>query len=60
MRKILLLLAFAPIAAQAQQGTFTTKSMTPEIALNAARAALEHCRKTGYQVSVAVVDAIEF
>jgi len=56
MRKILLLLAFAPIAAHAQQGTFTTKSMTPETALSAARAALEHCRKAGYQVAVAVVD----
>ena len=30
--------------------------MTPETALAAARAALEHCRKAGYQVSVAVVD----
>ena len=53
MRKILLLLAFAPIAAHAQQGVFTTKSMTPETALSAA---LEHCRKAGYQVAVAVVD----
>ncbi len=56
MRKILLLLAFVPIAAHAQQGTFTTKSMTPETALSAARAALEQCRKAGYQVAVAVVD----
>lgn len=30
--------------------------MTPETALSAARAALEHCRKAGYQVAVAVVD----
>ena len=30
--------------------------MTPETALAAARAALESCRKTGYQVAVAVVD----
>ena len=56
MKKLLLLLAFAPIAAHAQQGVFTTKSMTPEVALSAARAALEHCRKAGYQVAVAVVD----
>ena len=56
MRKILFALALAPIAAHAQQGVFETKSMTPETALNAARAALEHCRKAGYQVSVAVVD----
>jgi uncharacterized protein GlcG (DUF336 family) len=56
MRKILFALALAPIAALAQQGVFETKSMTPETALSAARAALEHCRKAGYQVSVAVVD----
>lgn len=30
--------------------------LTPETALTAARAALEHCRKGGYQVAVAVVD----
>ncbi|MGQ0661995.1 MAG: GlcG/HbpS family heme-binding protein [Pseudomonadota bacterium] len=45
-----------PVAAQAQQAVFETKSMTPETALSAARAALEHCRKAGYQVAVAVVD----
>ena len=56
MKKILLALILAPVAALAQQGTFTTKSMTPETALVAARAALEHCRKAGYQVAVAVVD----
>lgn len=44
--------------ASAQQGgaTFNTRSMTPEIALAATRAALESCRKSGYQVAVAVVD----
>ena len=36
--------------------TFGTKQLTPETALTAARAALEHCRKGGYQVAVAVVD----
>lgn len=30
--------------------------MTPEAAATAARAAMEHCRKQGYQVGVAVVD----
>jgi uncharacterized protein GlcG (DUF336 family) len=39
-----------------QPATFETRSMTPETALVAARAALEHCRKGGYQVAVAVVD----
>lgn len=43
-------------AAAAQDATFQTKSLTPETALVAARAALEHCRKQGYQVAVAVVD----
>ena len=56
MRKILLALALAPLTALAQQATFETKSMTPETALAAARAALESCRKAGYQVAVAVVD----
>jgi uncharacterized protein GlcG (DUF336 family) len=36
--------------------TFSTKQLTPETALAAARAALDHCRKGGYQVAVAVVD----
>jgi uncharacterized protein GlcG (DUF336 family) len=40
----------------AQEAVFQTKSLTPETALSAARAALESCRKQGYQVAVAVVD----
>jgi uncharacterized protein GlcG (DUF336 family) len=40
----------------AQVGTFQTKSITPETALIAAKAAMETCRKQGYQVAVAVVD----
>lgn len=40
----------------AQQATFQTKSLTPETALTAARAAMEACRQQGYQVGVAVVD----
>lgn len=43
-------------AALAQDATFQTKSLTPETALVAARAALESCRKQGFQVAVAVVD----
>ncbi len=42
--------------ALAQQAVFQTKSLTPETALVAARAAMESCRKQGYQVAVAVVD----
>jgi len=43
-------------ASLAQQGVFQTKSLTPETALSAAKAAMELCRKQGYQVAVAVVD----
>jgi uncharacterized protein GlcG (DUF336 family) len=40
----------------AQSATFDTRSLTPETALLAARAALEQCRKNGWQAAVAVVD----
>lgn len=43
-------------SAIAQEAFFQTKSLTPETALVAARAAMESCRKQGFQVSVAVVD----
>ena len=43
-------------AASAQEAVFQTKSLTPETALAAAKAALESCRKQGYQVAVAIVD----
>ena len=36
---------------------FTSKSLTPEAALIVSQAALESCRKSGMQVSVAVVDS---
>ena len=42
--------------ATAQEAVFQTKSLTPEAALTAARAALESCRKQGYQTAVAIVD----
>ena len=42
-------------AAQAK-GTFTTKSLTPEMAVKLAQATLEACRAEGFQVAVAVVD----
>lgn len=38
------------------EGTYTTQALTPETALKAAVAAMEACRKDGYQVAVAVVD----
>src|SRR5690606_41476430 len=40
----------------AAQGLFTSRSLTLETATKAAQAALESCRKAGYQVGVAVVD----
>jgi uncharacterized protein GlcG (DUF336 family) len=52
---VLSLLLCAP-PAFAQDATFQTRSLTPETALTAARAALEACRKQNYQVAVAVVD----
>ena len=50
------MLALLALPALSQEGTFSLKSMTPEAAVSAARAAMEHCRKQGYQVTVAVVD----
>ena len=47
-------LAMTP--ALGQQGTFATRQLTPETALAAARAAMESCRGSGYQVAVAVTD----
>jgi len=47
----------AATGAQAQdRGTYTVRHLLPEIALKATRAALEDCRKRGFQVAVAVVD----
>jgi uncharacterized protein GlcG (DUF336 family) len=43
-------------AALGADATFSMKVLTPETALKAARAALERCRSSGYQVTVAVTD----
>lgn len=51
-----LALAFCATAASAEQGTYQVRQLTPEAALVAARAALDSCRKQGFQVAVAVVD----
>lgn len=48
------LLACAP--ARAQEALVAYKALSPEIALDLARAALAECRQRGYQVAVAVVD----
>jgi uncharacterized protein GlcG (DUF336 family) len=58
-RKLLILLAVALLAsapARAQEALVTYKAMSPELALDLARAALADCQKRGYQVAVAVVD----
>ena len=41
---------------QAAEGLVTFKILSPDLALKAADAALQRCRKDGYQVAVAVVD----
>lgn len=41
---------------RAEETLVTYKSLTPELALDLARAALADCRQRGYQVAVAVVD----
>ena len=42
--------------AWAQDATVTYKSLSPEVAQEAAKAALSDCRARGYQVAVTVVD----
>ena len=44
------------IPTRAQESLVTYKSLSPELALNLARAALADCQRRGYQVAVAVVD----
>ena len=44
------------LPAGAQSGTYSVRQLTPETAAKATRAALDECRKAGYQVAVAVVD----
>jgi uncharacterized protein GlcG (DUF336 family) len=41
---------------RAEESLISYKSLTPELALELARAALSSCRARGYQVAVAVVD----
>ena len=58
-RNLLAVLAFSAlisIPVRAQEPLVTYKSMSPELALDLARAALVDCQRRGYQVAVAVVD----
>lgn len=50
------LLASLAAPAIAQTGTYQARLLTPETALKATSAALDECRKRGYQAAVAVVD----
>ncbi len=52
----LLAAILAPVSARAEDALVTSKSLTPELALDLARAALADCRQHGFQVAVAVVD----
>jgi len=45
-----------PAAIADDSATVTYKSLSPEVALEAAQAALKQCRSNGFQIAVAVVD----
>lgn len=51
-----LLVCSLAVSVQASEPTFQIRSLTPETALAAAKAAMDSCRSQGYQVAVAVVD----
>ena len=54
---IVLTLVLSPASQlRAQESVVSYKSMSPEVALELALAALKNCRDSGYQVAVAVVD----
>ena len=59
LRRLLLtsaIVALTALPGHAQEPLVTYKTLSPEIALDSARAALAECRKRGYQAAVAVVD----
>ena len=56
MRLVAVLALVGAGAAMGADATFSVKVLTPETALKAARAALERCRASGFQVSVSVTD----
>lgn len=57
-KSLLALAATASLASplRADDALVSNKSLSPELALDCARAALAECRKRGFQVAVAVVD----
>jgi uncharacterized protein GlcG (DUF336 family) len=52
----LVICSLSPGLGHTQDSLVTYKSLSPELALDLARASLAECRKRGYQVAVAVVD----
>lgn len=59
MKSLLAAVLVAGIAtgtARAEDATVTYKSLSPDVALEAAQAALKRCRTDGYQIAVAVLD----
>ncbi|WP_407189933.1 GlcG/HbpS family heme-binding protein [Bradyrhizobium centrosematis] len=52
----IVLLAASIRPGRAEEALVTYKSLSPELAFDLARAALDSCRGRGYQVAVAVVD----
>jgi uncharacterized protein GlcG (DUF336 family) len=50
----LLIASIGPV--RAEEALVASKSLSPELALDLARATLDSCRTRGYQVAVAVVD----
>ncbi|MDS1142269.1 heme-binding protein [Pusillimonas sp. SM2304] len=53
---VLGLACFAGSTALAAETTYASQTLTTEAALEAAKGALESCRKSGYQVAVSVTD----
>ncbi len=51
-----LLAALSPAPSRAEDAIVTYKSLAPDAAYDLARAALEQCRKDGFQVAVVVID----
>ena len=49
-------LALCAVTSRGEENIISTRSLSPEVALDLARAALADCRARGYQVAVAVVD----
>ncbi|HZB37673.1 MAG TPA: heme-binding protein [Beijerinckiaceae bacterium] len=56
LRYLVAALLWTVPAAEAQEALVTYRSLSPELALELARATLDACRGRGFQVAVAVVD----